>query len=96
MAEICANTLDDDCNGTVGNGCACVPGDTISCCLLQVPNGSQCPLGPEGAHLEAGPVDDFMSYCDPSIMSCGEDSVICCEFGFRECNASGTAYGTCQ
>ena len=30
-AEICGNAIDDDCNGTVDEGCECVPGKTRPC-----------------------------------------------------------------
>ncbi len=30
-AEVCGNGIDDDCDGTVDNGCVCGPGDTQAC-----------------------------------------------------------------
>ena len=31
IPEVCFNGLDDDCDGTVDNGCRCIPGMTLAC-----------------------------------------------------------------
>lgn len=34
--EFCGDTLDNDCDGVVGNGCACIPGQTKPCCWSEI------------------------------------------------------------
>jgi hypothetical protein len=66
--EACDNNLDDDCDGTVNNGCACSPGDTRSCGPAQAGTGV-CKNGTQSCNT--GAWGNCVGAVNPVVRNCG-------------------------
>jgi hypothetical protein len=87
VAEVCTDSLDNDCDGAIDDGCAaCVPtaelcGDAIdNDCDGVVDNGCVCTPGSVAACYDGPPDTDGVGTCVAGVMTCSDD---------------GLAYGAC-
>jgi len=96
--EICNNELDDDCDGSVDEGCGCTSGQTKSCepeelCKI----GEQTCVNSEWSTCEVTgdkPNCDIGNACSPETAeTCGTNAGICL-IGMKTCKSDGT-WGEC-
>ncbi len=90
-AEVCSNGLDDDCNGAVDDGCACVPGDTMPC-FRGAPSRRGHGLCIDGTIVCTGLEVGMWGACAGDVL---ETSEVCDPAGLDE-DCDGTANEGCE
>lgn len=74
-AEVCGNTLDNDCDGVVGDGCICAPGQSSAC--YEGPAGTagvgQCRTGTAICNAAGTGFNSCEGDVTPSPEICGDD-----------------------